>query len=242
MDGIDEAITFSLEAGDAFNLLDGINEAITFSLVTGAASSEPEIGDAYGGGYFAGYISHTADGVATHRLIVAPADTGATGNGYTLTTNLRYKTSQTATSGTGSSFDGVANTDAIVAAGIANHPAAEFCTQLAIGGFNDWYLPAKDELDIAYQNLKPTTASNSTSFGVNDYSVPKRTSNRTSSEPGQTSITDFQGAEAFNNSFHWSSTTTATASAQVLSFSNGAVSVAAKNETRRVRAFRREAI
>jgi hypothetical protein len=38
-------------------------------------TGEPSIGDAYGGGYFAGYISHTADGVATHRLIVAPAAT-----------------------------------------------------------------------------------------------------------------------------------------------------------------------
>jgi hypothetical protein len=242
MDGIDEAITLALEAGDAFNLLDGINEAITFSLEGGAASAEPEIGAAYGGGYFAGYISHTADGVATHRLIVAPAATGATGTGYTLTTNLRYKTSQTATSGTGSSFDGVANTDAIVAAGIANHPAAEFCTQLTIGGFSDWYLPAKDELDIAYQNLKPTTDPNSTSFGVNDYSVPKRTSNRTSSEPSQTSVADFQGTEAFIDAYHWSSTSTTSSSAQQVLFRDGRFGSTGKTITNRVRAFRREAI
>jgi hypothetical protein len=38
------------------------------------------IGEPFGGGYFAGYISHTADGNPTHALIVAPRATGATGN------------------------------------------------------------------------------------------------------------------------------------------------------------------
>jgi len=47
------------------------------------------IGEELGGGYFAGYISHTADGVPTHALIVAPRANGATGGGYTLTTRLK---------------------------------------------------------------------------------------------------------------------------------------------------------
>lgn len=244
LSGINETITLSLEAGQAIaeSGAPGMNETITLSLDAGSATGEPEIGDAYGGGYFAGYISHTADGVATHRLIVAPAEDGATGTGYTLTTNLQYKTSQTPTSGTSSSFDGVANTDAIVAAGIASHPAAQFCANLTINGFSDWYLPAKDELDIAYENLKPTTDSNSTSFGVNDYSVPKRTSNRTSSEPGQTSVADFQDAEAFIDAYHWSSTSTASSSAQQVLFGDGRFGSTGKTVANRVRAFRREAI
>jgi hypothetical protein len=40
-----------------------------------------KVGEAYGGGFFAGYISHTADGNPTHALIVAPRATGATGTG-----------------------------------------------------------------------------------------------------------------------------------------------------------------
>jgi hypothetical protein len=223
----------------------GINEAIDLVLVGGAADNgfiEPEIGDAYAGGYFAGYISHTADGVATHRLIVAPAVTGATGTGYASTTGLQYKTSRTATDGTDSSFDGVANTDAIVAANIENHPAAKFCAELIINGFSDWYLPAKDELDIAYENFKPTTAANDTNFGVNDYSVPKRSSNRTSLVPSQTSVTDFQGSEAFASNSHWSSTATTSATAQQLNFVNGAFGTTSKDNARSVRAFRREAI
>jgi hypothetical protein len=51
----------------------------------------PAIGAAYEGGFFAGTISHTADGVATHALIVAPAATGASGTGYTITTTCSGK-------------------------------------------------------------------------------------------------------------------------------------------------------
>jgi hypothetical protein len=90
------------------------------------------IGEPFGGGYFAGYISHTADGNPTHALIVAPRATGATGTSYTLTTNLRWKTTNSVTAGTDSSFDGAANTAAMVTAGIADHPAAQFCVNLSL--------------------------------------------------------------------------------------------------------------
>ena len=39
-------------------------------------ASGPEIGDSYEGGFFAGYISANANGVATHGLIVAPNASG----------------------------------------------------------------------------------------------------------------------------------------------------------------------
>ena len=79
------------------------------------------IGEPWGGGYFAGYISHTADSNPTHALIVAPRSEGATGTGYTLTTNLQWKTATTTTADTTSLFDGAANTAAMVTAGIADH-------------------------------------------------------------------------------------------------------------------------
>jgi hypothetical protein len=168
-----------------------------------AAPVLPAIGAAFEGGFFAGTISHTADGVATHALIVAPAASGYNGQAA-----LQWKTTDTTTVGTDSPFDGYANTAAMEAAGLANHPAANYCRGLTIGGFTDWYLPARYELDIAYENLKPYASNNSTSWGINDYSVPKRTVNRTAGTPAQTSVAVFQNGntEAFALQTHQAST------------------------------------
>ena len=215
-------------------------------IITGEQKYPAVIGEPFGGGYFAGYISHTADGNPTHALIVAPRETGATGTGYTLTTNLAWKTTQTTTVGTTSSFDGAANTAAMVTAGIADHPAAEFCVNLSIGGFTDWYLPARFELDIAYFNLKPDTTNNTTTAGINDYSVPKRTANYTTTAPAQTYVTAFStSAEAFVASDHWSSTEINASVAWRFLFNTGFQSTSIqsrKTNGYRVRAFRRIAL
>jgi hypothetical protein len=212
-------------------------------LITGAQPFPAVIGEEFGGGFFAGYISHTADGNPTHALIVAPIATGATGTGYTLTTNAQWKTTQTTTTGTTSSFDGAANTAAMVTAGIADHPAAEFCVNLSLGGFTDWYLPARFELDIAYFNLKPSTATNSTSWGTNDYSVPKRTANNTLTYPRQTYVTAFNtSTETFVAATHWSSTEVDASSGWTLTFSNGGQVSLSKTGNLRVRAFRKLAL
>jgi hypothetical protein len=201
------------------------------------------LGEAWGGGYFAGYISHTADGNPTHALIVAPRATGATGTGYTLTSNLQWKTSQTSTANTASTFDGVANTAAMVTAGIAAHPAAQFCVNLSIGGHTDWYLPSSLELDIAYFNLKPDTTANNVSFGVNPYAVPKRDMAYTSGSPGQTAIAAFNtSSQAFVASTHWTSTQASNPAATRIDLNTGGRVIADKDISYRVRAFRRIAL
>jgi hypothetical protein len=202
------------------------------------------LGTSFGGGYFAGYISHTADGSPTHALIVAPRATGATGTGYTLTTNLAWKTANTATAGTASDFDGAANTAAMVTAGIADHPAAQFCVNLNIDGFTDWYLPSRYELDIAYFNLKPSTATNSTSFGINSYSIPARLTNNTIGSPGQTPLSLFNTTtQSFVAESHWSSTEISATVAGLVYFVDGTYFTNPfKNTTRRLRAFRRIAL
>lgn len=209
-----------------------------------AAAGLPAIGTSMEGGFFAGAISHTANGVPTHLLIVAPAATGATGTGYTLTTIKQWKTTFTTTVGTTSTYNGAANTAAIVTAGIALHPAAQFCTGLSIGGYTDWYLPARDELEIAYYNLKPTTNSNDTSYGINAYSVPARGSNYTAGTPAQTSVAAFQsgGAEAFVAAFHWASTEFSSTNAWLPEFNNGLQDDDNKVNSYRVRAFRKVAV
>ena len=174
-------------------------------LRSAAAAGLPAIGAAYEGGYFAGLISNTANGSATHMLIVAPAATGATGTGYTIATQLRWASIGISPI-INSQSDGLAN---VLAPGfqLSNNPAALFCSGLSIGGHTDWYLPATYELQIAYENLKPTTALNSADTG-NPYSVPIRTIARSASgAPFQTSLAAFQsgGAEAFTVGSHWSS-------------------------------------
>tara|TARA_B100000085_G_C18527803_1_gene506612 strand:+ start:448 stop:1149 length:702 start_codon:yes stop_codon:yes gene_type:complete len=182
----------------------------SFMAVAGV-SGGPEIGDSYQGGFFAGYISQNANGTATHGLIVAPASSGYNGG-----SQLKYKTDQTADNGATSSYDGAANTTNIAD---SDHPAANYCAGLSIGGYSDWYLPARYELEIAYYYLKPTTENNHTGTGTNSYAVPSRSSDYTSSDPARTSLSSFQSGNTeafltadtnsgsiFSRKFHWTST------------------------------------
>ena len=49
---------------------------------------------------------------------------------------------------------GEANTQAIVASQDIGSYAAELCADLTLGGYRDWFLPSKDELNLMYVNLK----------------------------------------------------------------------------------------
>lgn len=299
-------------------------------LITGAQKTlngTLHIGQEVGGGYFAGYISHTADGNPTHALIVAPMATGATGTNYTLTTSPAYAANANApdgvnysttllgatftgsitgttlnvasgltgkvrpgctitgtgvavgttvisqidgtTNGIGnytvsisqalgsraltagtSEFDGVANgtlfkdIDNTVGSGSTIFPAANFCEARSIGGFTDWYLPSRYELDIAYFNLKPGTTSNLTIVGANLYSVPQRPLNNTALSPSQTPISLFNtSAERFFPNSHWASTEGTATGAYVLDFDNGNINANVfKTTPVRTRAFRRIAL
>ncbi|MFZ4617034.1 MAG: chitobiase/beta-hexosaminidase C-terminal domain-containing protein, partial [Rectinemataceae bacterium] len=65
--------------------------------------------------------------------------------------NGSYTTTGAAATGIGS---GEANTATIVASQGAGSFAASLCANLVQGGYDDWFLPSKDELDLIYQNLK----------------------------------------------------------------------------------------
>ena len=197
------------------------------------------IGQAYGGGYYAGQIG--VGGVATHNLVVGPVASAES-------SSKLYKNATTATAGADSDIDGPQNTADIVADGNSTvYPAGHFCNDLVIGGFSDWYLPAKNELDVCYFNLKPTTTSNDTggSNGINPNAVPARASNYTAGTPAQTTASAFQspaGAERFTASYYWSSTEQSAPTAWFQFFSSGAVYNGNKNLSYRVRAIRRVAV
>jgi hypothetical protein len=159
---------------------------------------------------------------------------------------IKWKNANSATAGADSVINGPQNTADMVADGNATvYPAAHFCNDLVIGGFSDWYMPAKNELEVCYYNLKPTTASNATISGINPNAVPARASNYTAGTPAQTSATDFQdtGAEDFTGGDYWSSTEASVYNANTQNFTFGRQdNDTPKASNYRVRAVRRVAV
>ena len=118
------------------------------------------------------------------------------------------------------------------------YPAAHFCNNLSIGGKSDWYFPAKNELEVCYFNLKPTTDSNVTNSGINPNAVPARASNYTAGNPAQTSASVFQAfyiggslfpnAEAFGGGTYSSSTETSNTERAMQDFDSSVAPIAGR--------------
>jgi hypothetical protein len=197
-----------------------------------APSAPTVIGQAFGGGYYAGQIGVSS--VATHYIVVGPVASAQS--------SKQWKNANTDTAGANSVINGPQNTADIVADGNSTvYPAAHFCNDLVIGGFSDWYMPAKNELEICYYNLKATTTSNSTGSGINSNAVPARASNYTAGTPAQTSATDFKsgGAEAFSDAGYWSSSEYSATMAWLQFVGDGGQTYGSKTYSYRTRAIRR---
>jgi len=197
-----------------------------------------DYGAAFGGGFFAGQISTAGNGIADYNLVIGSLSTAETKN--------QWKVVNTATAGADSDINGPQNTADIVADGNSTvYPCAHFCNDLTTGGFSDWYMPAKNELEVCYYHLKPTTTTNATNRGSNPNAVPARASNYTSGNPAQTLSAAFQsgGAQAFAVDFvYWSSTESSDSQARVEYFEQGYQSGRNKFNSFRVRAVRRVAV
>ena len=201
-----------------------------------------------------------------HRVIVAPKASGEHANIALKNANTALPTAcQTLT-------EGLAATQAMRDADTSTvYPAAHWARSLNIGGRTDWYIPARDELELCWRNLKPTTAANyananrpaasgvnyanngsygdtASTHGTNNNSSPTGAA-YTASVPGQTAATAFRtgGAEAyeFGSAQYWSSSDYGASHAWLQSWVSsfpGNHRDYGKSATNRVRAVRRSVI
>lgn len=100
------------------------------------------IGEYFFGGYYVGDIT-TPDG--TYAVIFADKEADVL---------RQWKTANTLTPGTFSDVDGWANTQLLTADStlLAAHPAAAYCHAYDGAGFDDWYLPSRQELLLPWTN------------------------------------------------------------------------------------------
>lgn len=126
---------------------------------------------------------------AGNGLFVAPNRTAA----------IQWKTSSTATPGTQSETDGVANTNAIAAAGLSAHPVANACRQMG----EDWYLPANGEINTLFTNfgsapkaLRHAFLVNLTSYHWTSTEVPTDVTRAKVQDPAGSTLTPYKNATA----------------------------------------------
>lgn len=95
------------------------------------------------GGHYAGIV-RAQNGENEYHLFISPRDTDIP--------DIEFGNYGKKITGADSVNDGLANTHALIAHG--GHPAAEACTALRSGGFDDWYLPAQAEAMLAFANCR----------------------------------------------------------------------------------------
>lgn len=196
------------------------------------AVTTPAIGQAYGGGFVTGITRDPATGKrslhitagAAHELVGKWGEYGDK------------------IEGADSFTDSLANTQAMAAAG--SELAAKVLA-LNIEGLADWAIPARDVQELQYRHFKPTTEENweNSRNGDNPHSEPAGQL-YSAEAPLQTVHTAFQegGAEAFRDTWYWSSSQRSANIAFGMVFGVGGQSISGKGYELRVRPVRSELI
>lgn len=222
----------------------------------------------YGTGTYAAWVIAIG-----YKLIVAPKSSGEIAS-------VQYKTSSTASpAATRTLTNGPAATAAMQLENlnplVPVNPMAQWVTNInlagGIGSYTDWYIPARDELELIWRNLKPIANNNTTgnrNLATNAYTtdgnypdssldLADRGKNNntiplggayTTTVPGQTAVTAFAsgGAEALGSGQYWSSSEYASSYAWAQDFSTSSpgiqVSSDGKSANYRARAVRRSVL
>jgi hypothetical protein len=204
--------------------------------------------------------------MSRYRLIAAPKASGENAGIMLKNANTALPTAcQTLT-------EGWAATMAMFTADTSTvYPAAHWARNLVINGFDDFFIPARDQLELCWRNLKPVTNNNyvtanrptaasfnyanngsygdtANTHGLNNNSAPAGAA-YTAAVPAQTAAAAFRtgGTEAywFGSAYYWSSSDYNASAAWYQGWSSsypGSQYSNVKTGTYRVRAVRRSVI
>lgn len=190
------------------------------------------IGQAYGGGFVTGV---TRDPLTGQRFLNITAGAAHEMVG-------KWGEYGEKIEGADSFTDSLANTKAMAAAG--SELAAKVLA-LSIEGFTDWAIPARDVQELQYRHFKPTTEENwaGARSGDNPNSEPVGLL-YSEEDPAQTAHVAFQegGAEAFRDTWYWSSSQRSAYYAFFMVFVDGSQDSLGKFSALRVRPVRSELI
>lgn len=142
------------------------------------------VGSQYGGGFFAGTMKDNAN--EEYWLVVADKSHEQIHSRYNQMGNNGPQGSTDVRTGLDNTEDELGNPVD------TNYAAANYALGLnvTVGDvtYDDWYIPAQNELELLYRNFKPTSQANNTSGGNNPHSVPPYNSSYTATNPGQTGL------------------------------------------------------
>jgi hypothetical protein len=157
----------------------------------GAGGFTQWVGEIYGGGVvFHVYKDHLGD---EHGLIASIND---------LSSNATWSSSSLDVVNCESPFDGMANTLAMINGGVETGSAANLCYNYIHDEYDDWYLPAIDELNLLYNSKFIINKSLSNIPGASIFPL---NSGNTSIYPRYWSSSDDNSGNAWRFSFNYGS-------------------------------------